>query len=188
MAEAESKAAGLISWLKVARQNSGADEWARFLAALPPESRALVERPPLPVTWLPAATTTAIIDKASEMLFGGDVDKQIEVARQQLRNDLSTIYRVFIKVASPKYVASRAAAIYGTYFRNNGTMRVIAETDNSVDIVVEGVRLPSPSQYANFRGSILGALELTRVKNPRVVIVSGGGATETSCLYRASWD
>jgi hypothetical protein len=184
--EPEAKASGLISWTKVVRQTVDSGRWNRFLAAIPPETRMVVEHPPLPITWLPMRPLLPIWEKANELLFDGDLEKGTDVARRQIREDLSTIYRVFIRVASPRFVCSRAAAIYSTYFRNNGTARVVAETERSADILVEDVALPSPHLYSRMRGSILGGIELTGARNPRVQIVSGGGS-EPRCLFRAHW-
>jgi hypothetical protein len=186
MREPEAKASGLISWTRAVRQSVDSARWNRFLAAMPPETRALLENPPLPITWLPMRLMRPIFDNANDLLFDGDLEKTTDVSRRQIRDDLSTIYRVFIRVASPRFVASRASIIYSTYFRNNGSARVVAETERSVDILVEDVALPSPELFARMRGSILGGIELTGARNPRVQIVSGGGS-EPSCLFRAHW-
>jgi hypothetical protein len=184
--EPEAKASGMISWTSVLRKRVDSARWSRFLAALPPETRTLVENPPLPMTWLPIRLLLPIFEQANGLLLDDDMEKVADVSRRQMREDLSTIYRVFIRVASPRYVASRAAVIYSTYFRNNGAARVVAETERSVDIAVDGVALPSPDLYARIRGSILGGIELTGARSPRVQIVSGGGH-EPSCLLRADW-
>jgi hypothetical protein len=184
--EPEAKASGLISWTRVLRKSVDTAHWDRFLAALPPETRAVVEHPPLPITWLPMKLLRPVFEQANELLFDGDLDKTADVSRRQIREDLRTIYRVFIRVASPRFVASRAAGIYSTYFRNNGSARVVADTERSADILVENVALSSPDLYARMRGSILGGIELTGARNPRVQIVSGGGS-EPNCLFRADW-
>jgi hypothetical protein len=186
MGKPEAKASGVISWTRVARKSVDSARWNRFLAALPPETRAIVEKPPLPITWLPLELLLPIFEQANNLLFDGDLEKAVDMSRRQIREDLSTIYRVFIRVASPRFVASRAAAIYSTYFRNNGSARVVAETERSVDILVADVARPSPQLYARMRGSILGGIELTGARNPRVQVVSGGG-NESSCLFRAEW-
>jgi hypothetical protein len=186
MGEPEAKASGLISWTRVLRKSVDSARWSRFLAALPPEARALVEKPPLPITWLPMKLVRPIFERANDLLLDDDLEKVADVSRRQISEDLSTIYRVFIRVASPRFVVSRASVIYSTYFRNNGSARVVAETERSVDILVEDVALPSPDLYARMRGSILGGIELTGARSPRVQIVSGGGS-EPSCLLRADW-
>lgn len=186
MSEPEAKASGLISWMKVLRKSVDAARWDRFLAALPPETRALVEHPPLPITWLPMKLVRPIFEHAGDLLLDHDLEKVADVSRRQIREDLRTIYRVFIRVASPRFVASRAAAIYSTYFRNNGSARIVADSERSADILVEHVAMPSPDLYARMRGSILGGIELTGARSPRVQIVSGGGS-EPNCLFRADW-
>jgi hypothetical protein len=184
--EPESKASGLLSWTKVVRASVDGASWSRFVAALPAESRALFERPPLAVTWLPVRLTLPIWQIAAEVLFHGDLEKMTEIGRRQIREDLSTIYRVFIRILSPRYVAERAASLYGTYFRNNGTMAVLDETDHSLDVQVDGVPQPTPAFYASLRGSIIGTIEMTGVHDVRVALVEGGGTTSRA-RFRATW-
>jgi hypothetical protein len=184
--EPESKGSGLLSWVKVVHDRVDAARWQRFVTALPPESRALIERPPLPVTWLPLRFVQPIWQSATDLLFDGDLEKVAEVGRLQIRADLSTIYRVFIRVASPRYVAQRATALYGTYFRANGLMSVVAEGEHRTDVRVAGVALPTPAFYASLRGSVAGAIELTGVHDVRAEIVEGGGASPNA-LFTVTW-
>jgi hypothetical protein len=186
MTEPEAKASGLHSWIRTVRETVDDAAWARFVDAVPKESQALLQHPPLAITWLPTRVLEPIWQRSTEILFGGDLERVAEVARRQLRADLSTIYRVFLRIATPKFVASRAAALYGTYFRNNGAMSVVAESDHSVDILVADVPNPTPYFYASLRGSIIGTIELTGVSEVRAVIVSGGN-TARSCLFQATW-
>jgi hypothetical protein len=186
MAGPENKAHGVISWINSAREMVGEQTWAKFVSALPPEERQLVEHPPLPPTWISAELVHAMWEHATELLWGGDLERVTEVSRRQIRGDLSSIYKLFIRIATPQYVASRAATIYQTYNRNNGEMKIVAETPHSTDVLVSGAMVPSPSFYASLRGSIFGAVEMTGVKDLQVKIVEGGGR-ESRCLYHVTW-
>jgi hypothetical protein len=175
----------MISLVNVLRAKVPAPAFAAALAKLGPNEQRLVESPPLAVTWLPLAQGDAI-EKMVEDALGGDLDAVTEISAEAAQSDLRGIYRAFIKLASPQFVATRAGAIYSTYVRDAGAMRLVSKAEHSVEIVLEGYPLPSPRFYALRRGNILGAVRATGIGLPRCEIVGGGGHG-ASCLYRASW-
>jgi len=186
MGQPEAKAAGFNTSLTVARALAGDERWRRFVAALPPDDAALVEHPPLAMSWLPLERVIRIHNAIFRDLFDGDPAKAFELGRRQFQSDLSTLYRMFIRVASPKYVIERAARIYETYVRNAGTMRVTDERATSVALVVEGHPSREPLFYEYLRGSIVATLEMTRVKAPSVRILEVG-FDSGRWVYQLTW-
>jgi hypothetical protein len=186
MGDAEVKAAGFNSQLEAMKKVGGEAAWPRFIAALTPETRALVDRPPMAMTWLPARHAVEVDNKGVELLFGGDAQRMIDVGRENFRQDLGTVYRFFVRIASPQYVAARAATIYQTYTRNNGSMRVTRSEPRDIELVIEGVVTASPAFYMLRRGNVLGAIDATGVKGAAVELVSGGGH-ESGCVLQATW-
>src|SRR6478672_6668598 len=174
MTEPELKAAGFNSYVQALRTVGGDAAFARLLAAVTPETRALLEKPPLPMLWLPVRHSVELDEQAPATLFGGNVERMVDVGREQFRKDLGTVYRIFVRVASPHYVAERAAQIYQTYVRGNGTMRLADKGDKWLSLVFEGVRTPSPGFYALRRGNVLGAIDATGARNARIEQAEGG--------------
>ena len=123
----------------------GEAAFARLLTAVTPETRALLEKPPLPMIWLAGAPLVGARREGAGAMFDGNVERMVDVGREQFRQDLGTVYRIFVRVASPHYVAERAAQIYQTYVRGNGAMRVASKGDKWVELVFEGVNTPSPA-------------------------------------------
>ncbi len=126
------------------------------------------------------------IEDAMARACGHDLDLLADIGREQMREDLGGIYKMFVRLASPQYVANRAAAIYTTYTRNAGAMSKTNEGDHFVDIRLEGVPRPTTVYYALRRGNSLGALEATGVKDARCEIIAGGGS-DSFALYRGTW-
>ena len=185
MSDPAVKAAGMNTMVEVVRSRAPAADFHRAVQAMAPEGRALVEHPPLPLVWVPLAIA-ATVENAMGAALGQDWNAIVEAAAEATKRDLGTIYRVFMKVASPKYVTSRAAALYTTYTRDAGTMRVTAEGDSHAEVTLEGVVYPTEMYYACRRGNILGALRATGARNVRCEMVKGGN-TETYAVYRGSW-
>ena len=179
------KAAGLNTLVRVVRAHASPERFEAALRELPLDVRRLVEEPPLPIEWI-EYDRGAAIEEAMSAALGNDLAAVTEAAAEASREDLGTIYRAFMKLASPKYVAGRAAAIYATYTRGSGAMKIVAEGERDVEIAVEGVTRPTPVFYALRRGNILGAVRATGVAGAACEIVRGGGRTP-GAVYRASW-
>jgi len=165
------KGAGVNSLIQVLRQMSNAERFAQFERHLPPQTAALIERPRLAQEWVPLEEAAGLYAAAVTHLFDGDMARLYEVGRQQMRKDLSGIYRVFMRVASPAFVAGRAGALFEVYGRDAGTLSVGARTDTSMELILANRPFASPAYFEALRGSIAGTLELTGVRDLSVTIV-----------------
>lgn len=185
VATPELKAAGVNSLIGVLAQMTTPDRFAAFVRSLPPATASLVTRPRLAQEWVPLAEVDPLFTMSLDGLFDGDLRCFFELGRRQLRADMCGIYRVFLRVASPAFVADRAAAISDVYRRACGTLRIVGRTDHSLDILISERPFPSAPLFEYQRGSISGALELTGVKDLTVDIAGRPGID--SCLFRARW-
>jgi hypothetical protein len=191
VSEPAMKAAGMNNLVRTVRARVSAVAFERARDAASPEVRALIDRPPLPVAWVPLRLGHAVEDVLCEAL-GDDLAAITEAAAEAGKEDLGTVYRAFLKLASPRLVAGRIPSIYATYTRDAGSMRVTGEGHGEgdratyVEITLEGYPTPTPRFYALRRGNLLGGLRATGAKNGRCEIVKGGGRT-ASCVYRVSW-
>lgn len=186
MLEPELKAAGLVSYIAAMRKVVGDAPFERFLTKLSPSLQALINHPPLATVWIPSRELLESAPFAVDELFGGNVERLVEVGREQIRRDLGGIYKIFVRVASPRFVAERAAVVYTTYMRNNGSARLSASGDRFIELTFSDVQTPSEAFYALRRGNMLGAMDATGVKGCRVQVISGGGNLP-SCTIRASF-
>jgi hypothetical protein len=186
MGRGEAKAAGFSSFLTVLRTMVPADRLEPFFTTLPADTLALIKHPPLPITWIPLDTSAVLYEAVHERLFGGDVERIFEAGRAQMKADMRGLYRVFIRIASPAYVAARTTQIWETYVRDAGKMRLVVEEPHLLEIEVTGHTRPSRAFWHFLRGNIHGVIELTGVKSPKVTILSGGGSGPDT-RYRVTW-
>jgi hypothetical protein len=158
----------------------------RMLEAMTPETAALVRTPPMPVAWVPATSVFEIYDVALRVGFDGDESRILELARRAMLADLKTVYRVFIRFASAKYVIDRGARLYDTYWRDNGKMTVVELGPNAVDLKYEGLVAGNRAFWLAQHGAVLGVIEATGLKAVDITIVSGGG-DHHHCTLRVTW-
>jgi len=181
----ELKAAGVNSMIAVLGKMTTPERFAAFVRSLPTATASLITRPRLAQEWIALADIDPLYTMSLHGLFDGDMHQLYELGRLQLRADMSGIYRVFLRVASPAFVADRAAAIYGVYGQHCGSLRVVGRTDHSLDFLVGERPFPSPPLFEYLRGTVAGALELTGVKDLAVDVAGRPGVD--SCLFRARW-
>jgi uncharacterized protein (TIGR02265 family) len=179
-----SKAAGFNSYIETARTMLG-DRWPAVVALLSTEARAVVEKPPIPVTWLPDTHWNEVTLAMRKVAFADSPEGIGEIGRRQMHRDLSTIYKALMHLVSPTTVIKKAATIYATYTKN-GRMSARAVADGVVEVRIDDMQEVIPEVWFYHVGSITGTLECTGAKNVRVTVKEGGGLS-SYCVYEARW-
>lgn len=180
------KAAGFNSLVATLRGMVPGPDFDAFVAGLPRACADLILEPPLAMSWISLEDAEPVYALTFERLFNRDPNRMVELGRAQLRTDMTGIYRMFLRVASPAFVAARTSEIYGVYARDCGTLRTVVEQPGRIEILLADRPFPSPAFYHYLRGSVLGAMELTGVKQLSVTIAEGAG-NSTRCLLRVTW-
>jgi hypothetical protein len=159
-----------------------------LVSALSRETAALIEQPKLPMTWIPTRQFVELLETAGRVAFAGDEKRVEEMGCQSVGGDMRTVYRVFIRLMSPQFVMQRAAKLWSTYTRNNGTMRAVAVDAHTADVYYEGLNAQavSPIYWAFQRGAVRAVGEATGIKNVRVETRAGGGRAR-DCTMRVTW-
>jgi hypothetical protein len=183
----ELKAAGFNSAVNALRVLSTPADFDKMVDALPPETAELVRHPPLAVAWLPNEHFSALIETACRVVFGGDETRIEEVARRAMSLDLKTIYKIFVRLASPQFVVERATKLWQTYTRNNGFATATPTGNAGCEVAYEDIDRPSPVLWAYQRGAIRGVIEATGVKTVRVQVLRGGH-TQPHCRFAVTWE
>jgi hypothetical protein len=142
--------------------------------------------PPSAVGWLPSQHLDNLLRTALPVVYDNDLARVFEQGRQSFIRDVRTVYRIFIKLWSPEHVIRRAGQIFGTYYRNNGGLRIIEQKPGELIARYDGVTLGSPAFWAQSRGAISGSLEATGQHDIRAQIIEGGGE-DKFCVMRVFW-
>lgn len=120
--DVEVKAVGFNSAVRGIRTVAGDESFAQLVKMLPAETVALIERPPLPVSWISPIHFEHLSTHANKLCFEGREEPMLQAAKRAMKDDLSTLYKVFIRLLSPQYVIERGTKIWDTYNRNNGSL------------------------------------------------------------------
>jgi hypothetical protein len=180
----QNKALAFNSCVRQLKELVSAAEFDTVLAALPEETRALVAAPPLPIEWLPYRHTFALIRTAHDLAFRGDEGRTTEIARRAIASDMTLVHKLFIRFASPEYVLGRAARLWTSYWRDNGTLRVQSIQRGHVRVFYEDQQHATPLFWAMQRATIQGLADATRLGPVTVSILE---KAETRCTMEVRW-
>jgi uncharacterized protein (TIGR02265 family) len=179
------KAAGFTTAVALLREMLGAARFADVYAAASAETRELIDHPPLAMGWLDLRPWFELLEVAERVEFGGRTEAMADLGRAQMRHDMSGIYKVFVRFATPESILKKTASIYGMYSKN-GTMSARQLGPGAAEIELKDVRYTTPGFWAFQRGCILGVLEIAGVKGAECELRSGGGNSSEG-VFTVRW-
>jgi hypothetical protein len=131
-----------------------------FLAALTPETRNVVERGVVVSDWY-SFEAFVELNTTIDRLFGrGDLALCLELGRFACEVNLTTIYRLFFKLGSVRFIIGRCAAAWRVNY-DAGELLVAGVRDDWVCLRVLGVPKPHRAHCLAVSGWIQRACELS---------------------------
>lgn len=179
------KAQGFTSFVSVLREQLAPSTFERLAAALPPQTRAVVDKPPMAMSWIPQEHFDALLTATWDLAVAKNEEAMVDLSRRQMVHDMSTIYKVLMHLASVDAVLKKSATIYSTYSQN-GRMVSRSLEPKHAEIAMEDVESGTPAYFAYLRGAIIGVLEAAGTKSFKVVMKSGGGSSH-GAIYDITW-
>jgi hypothetical protein len=144
------------------------DEW---LDALSESSRGIMKELIIPaISWYPIKP--GIIEptqKICELFYDNDERGAWEAGRFSAEAGLTGIYKMFVKLGSPKFIIGRAATIFESYYKPS-KMEVVDLEDNKVVIHIQ--QFPELERLVELRicGWIEKALEVSGSQSVNVSV------------------
>ena len=178
------KGSVLKSRLRFVEERGGDEAGRRFLEALAPETRVLIEQRLRPDFWYPFAAMIDMSEVIDRQLGKGDLELCHDLGRHACDTNLPTLYKIFFRMADVLYIVRRAAAAWGANY-DEGTMTVVDEGDHVVTLRME-VRERHRAHCLSVRGWIVRASELSGAKDVRVDERCGLRG-EAHCEFTLRW-
>ncbi len=175
-------------------ETRGAAAWQTILGALSADDRAIYDGIVMASSWYPVAAWNRITE---HVVGEGGPQASAEMRRFSSfisERDLSTIYKVLLKLASPEMLLRRTHSLWSRYF-DSGTFEVVREAPRRFEMrltaPVHHDEAPSRRICAEGVDSwLVKALHMTGAIQPEVqhehCRFDGGGGGGT-CSYVAQW-
>lgn len=166
-----------------------ADNYKSWLNNLPPNSRNIFTNSINASEWL-SVEDAAIspTQKIADLYFNKDVKKAAwALGRYNAEESLRGIYKVFVLMATPKFMIDRASKIMTTFY-NPSQMEVVASRPKGVTLQI--IRLDDANPVIEYRigGWIERALEICGCKGLVVKITKAISSGDAQTEYTIDWE
>ena len=181
------KGTTLIAQVDFVKQNFGQEGYNRWLAALSPEARALMEGPIFASSWY--AGPHAVIEsreKLCAVFWEGDARRARELGRFSAQRGLSGIYKAFVRFGAPEWVASRSAQAFSHFFKPAEISTIIKEKCRLL-LRLSLFSAKSEALEESVCGFIQLALELSGAQAVQVERIKSLARGDEQTDFEASW-
>jgi hypothetical protein len=135
---ADIKGRVLLDTLAAVKERAGEQEVSKIIKSLSDESRRVFESPILFSHWYPLDAFVEFLEVDVRETASGDREILAKRSEKVIESQLRGVYRIFVKLGSPKFVITRISAVHETYFQG---VKIVP--------VVEGYR--ATVRYFGFR-------------------------------------
>jgi len=167
------KGAGFKAQLKAISDLFGERGLQKVLIASSVELRALAKKKLLDNEWVPDRLSGELLAKADQVLGKGDLSLIRKIGYMLAKDNLSGIYKAFIKLSSIEAILKRANLVWKKYY-SHGYIDVIDKTPGHYIFEVANYQ-PYTSTCIGLLGWLDMFLEVYKLK---------GKATHTECKLR----
>ena len=159
-------------------------EWLESLSV---ESRAIMSKKILASSWYPLSE--AVLEptrKICDLFYDGQDKGAWEAGRFSADHGLQGVYKVFVKVATPQFLISRAGRIFSSYYRPS---QIEIDEVKAGNVIMRVVEFPEPDRLIEARigGWVERALEICGCRNLEVTTPRSMAVGDTVTEIEAQW-
>jgi hypothetical protein len=139
-------------------REKGPEAWSAFEAALSEASREAVDTV-VSAGWYDFDVFVDVCETLDRLHGKGDLALVETLARDACDRNLTTLYRVFLKVGTPTFTIKRASAMWRTNY-DEGSFEIEETGERRLRGEIKGIEKPSRVHCLSVKGWALRALEL----------------------------
>ncbi len=112
--------------LAAVKERAGEQEVSKIVTCLSDKSRKVFASPILFSEWYPLEAFAEFLEVDVRETAHGDRSALVKRSEKVIESQLHGVYRIFVKLGSPKFVITRISAVHETYFRG---VKIIPEVE-----------------------------------------------------------
>jgi hypothetical protein len=124
---ADIKGRVLLDTIASIKARTGEQELSKILKNLSHESRTVFESPILFSGWYPLSAFTEFLEVDVRETAHGDREELARRSEKVIESQLRGVYKIFLRLGSPKFVITRISAVHETYFKG---IKIVPEFEN----------------------------------------------------------
>lgn len=139
--------------------------------------------------WYPlSAGLTIPLRAVGTMFFDGNWKEAVwKMGRFSADEALSGIYKIYVKLGSPRHIIDRAGRVMAAYFSNT-EIKVTSDLKNQLTMQILRFEEPDEAIEYNIGGWIERALEISGCKNINVSVRKSLARKDSSTEYYVTWE
>lgn len=175
--------ASRIRWVKL---NQGEPGLARLQGTAGPELGEILENGAVMARWYPFEQFVEI-NQAIDRTFGkGDLALVKPLGRHGADANLTTIYRLFFKVGTVKWIMARAARLWGMHY-DSGQLIVQQSPGKEVELRIDGFATPHRVHCLAVQGWAERSVELSGAHDVVLDELACRASGDETCRFRITW-
>jgi hypothetical protein len=180
------KGSALASRLLWVRLGHGEQGLERLEAAASPALQPVLVNGVVMARWYPFELFVELIEVIDRLFGKGDLALVWELGRFGADANLKTVYRLFYKVGTVRWILGRAARLWGVHY-DSGRLEVI--TDRPGESIMEIVDFDTPHRVhcMSVAGWAEKSVEISGGKDAKVVELECRARGEARCVMKATW-
>jgi hypothetical protein len=168
------RASAILARLKWVEKHHGPEARRAILAAIAPSQAAALALAVNPTFWVPFDSFVALCETIDRTYGAGDLALCRVLGRYAADVNLPTLYRIFYKLGSFRYIVSKATAVWSTHYDSGRAST--RDIPRGAAFIVEGFATPHRVHCL----SVLGWMEQSAVISGATVKI----AREVKCRTR----
>jgi len=185
VASARTKGVGFVNVRTFVAERFGDGAWNAMLARLSREDRGELMAI-LPVGWYSLELYARLIRALDEVHGYGDLALVVQLGRFEAERDLTTIHRVFLRLANPAYVVEKSGE-YWRRFHDTGTWTLTRESDSHITGTLDEWGYVDHALCRELVGYMGRCLELVGAKNVLFEHPLCRARGDARCYFQARW-
>ena len=175
--------ASRITWVRLEHGQAGVD---RLAAAASPGLAALLAEGPRASVWYPLAQFVELNDLIDRIYGTGDGAMAKLLGRHGADANMTTIYRLFYKLGTVRWVMARAARLWHLHY-DVGRIEVRERGAFEIDLHLVGVPEPSCTHCRAVQGWAERSVELSGGKDVKTELRACRARGAGTCCIAARW-
>jgi uncharacterized protein (TIGR02265 family) len=182
---AQVKGTAVLASVRFVRDRFGEPALTRVLDALTSEDRSLLSKNILVSAWFPMSLLLRFMVEAERQLAPEEPELARAMGRASADYGLTTVYRMFFRVASPEFIIGRATRVFGSYYDTGNVVPIESGPGHAI-FTLEGFE-----GAAQFCARILGwmerTLELAGAKDIQIAHATCVYRGDDVCRFEGTW-
>ncbi len=174
--------ASRVTWVRLNHGQAGID---RVAAQVSPALAEVVQAGPINARWYPVAMLVELSETLDRLFGAGDGALVRELGRYGADANLTTIYRLFYRVGTVRWVMARAARLWHLHY--DGGRLEVHESPEHIELDIADFPEPSCTHCRSVQGWAERSIELSGGEQVTTELTECRRQGAEACCIRCRW-